>query len=65
MMDDMSGAVLPMGLFYSLSMRPDAMDEYLGLDEEQKQIVQAKSRNVTSREEMEELLRMVEEGKFE
>lgn len=65
MMDDMSGAVLPMGIFRSLSMRRDAMEEYLGLEEEQKHTVQAKSRNVTSREEMEELVRMVAEGKFE
>lgn len=63
--NDLSGGVLPMGLFMSLSMRHDAMEEYLALDDEQKHTVRAKSRNVTSREEMEELVRMVAEGKFE
>ena len=64
-MDDMAGGVLPLGLFASLSVHEDAMEEYLAFDEEQKHTVQVKSRSVTSREEMEELVRMVAEGKFE
>ena len=38
MMDDMSGAVLPMGIFRSLSMRRDAMEEYLGLEVEEREV---------------------------
>lgn len=58
-------AVLPIGLFYNLNMNPDAMEQYMGMSEEQKHTVQAKSRHVTSGKEMEELVRMVAEGKFE
>lgn len=57
--------VLPIGLFYNLNVHPDAMDQYMGMNEEQKHTVQAKSRHVTSRQEMEDLVRMVAEGKFE
>lgn len=64
-MDGSPGAILPVGLLQYMGVRGDAMDRYLQMSEEEKEAIAAKSRHVTSREEMECLVQMMTEGKFE
>ena len=64
-MDGTPGAILPIGLLQYMGVREDAMDRYLQMSEEEKAAIAAKSRHVTSREEMEHLVQMMAEGKFD
>lgn len=53
---------LPMGLGFSLSMNQKAMERFSGMSDPEKMQVIEKSRQVTSKKEMEKLINRLEEG---
>ena len=48
---------MPMGLSFQLGANPKAMDAYARLDDEEKRQVVAAARNVTSKSEMNQIVR--------
>ncbi len=54
---------LPLGFSMALAMNPDAMQAFVGLNEEQKQAVLAQTKAIQSREQMRRFVSELANGK--
>ncbi len=59
------GSSMLWGLPVAFAMEEDAMDRINSMTDEQREVLREKSSQVTSDSEMDELVRMVVEGRFE
>ncbi len=56
------GGVLPLGLAFGMAMDAQAIDHYGKMTEYEKEKVIAESKNVKSKEEMQQLIQKISEG---
>ncbi|MFG6367367.1 MAG: hypothetical protein K1W16_02895 [Lachnospiraceae bacterium] len=60
--DGLQGGVLPLGLAFGLAMDEQAINNYGKLTEYEKERILAESKNVKSKEEMQELIQRISDG---
>lgn len=60
--DGLQGGVLPLGLAFGLAMDEQAINNYGKLTEYEKERIFAESKNVKSKEEMQELIQRISDG---
>ncbi|MCI8966338.1 MAG: hypothetical protein HFH75_01960 [Lachnospiraceae bacterium] len=60
--DGLQGGVLPLGLAFGMAMDERAIDHYGRMTEYEKEKVIAESKNVKSKEEMQQLIQRISDG---
>lgn len=60
--DEFQGGVLPLGLAFGMAMDEQAINHYGKMTEYEKEKVLAESKNVKSKEEMQQLIQKISDG---